>query len=124
MEYDKNICPVVNVDGVIERGKQYDLDITLPDVNEKIYQFYSKWLTISTLAVLYTFTNVFLNILTIIFSYHFKSLFIKFTIYFSMLFSPLNWRNAFLFFLYLNYITKLDKVKKNRSTKAFADSDI
>lgn len=98
MEYDKNICPVVNVDGVIERGKQYDLDITLPDVNEKIYQFYSKWLTISTLAVLYTFTNVFLNILTIIFSYYFKSLFIKFTIYFSMLFSPLNWRNAFLFY--------------------------
>lgn len=42
MEYDKNICPVVNVDGVIERGKQYDLDITLPDGNEKIYQFYSK----------------------------------------------------------------------------------
>ena len=42
MEYDKNICPVVNVDGVIERGKQYDLDITLPEVNEKIYQFYSK----------------------------------------------------------------------------------
>lgn len=39
MEYDKNICPVVNVDGVIERGKQYDLDITLPDVNKKIYQF-------------------------------------------------------------------------------------
>ena len=24
MEYDKNICPVVNVDGVIERGKQYE----------------------------------------------------------------------------------------------------
>ena len=42
MEYDKNISPVVNVDGVIERGKQYDLDITLPDVSEKIYQFYSK----------------------------------------------------------------------------------
>jgi hypothetical protein len=39
-----------------------------------------------------------LNILTIIFSYHFKSLFIKFPIYFSMLFSPLNWRNAFLFY--------------------------
>ena len=31
MEYDKNICPVVNVEGVIERGKQYDLDITLPE---------------------------------------------------------------------------------------------
>lgn len=101
MEYDKNICPVINVDGVIERGKQYDLDITLPDVNEKIYQFYSNWLTISTLVVLYIFTNVFLNILTIIFSYHFKSLFIKFTIYFSMLFSPFSWRNAFLLMIKL-----------------------
>lgn len=30
MEYDKSICPVVKVDGVIEKGKQYDIDITLP----------------------------------------------------------------------------------------------
>jgi hypothetical protein len=36
MEYDKNICPVVNVDGVIETGKQYDLDITLPDDNRNV----------------------------------------------------------------------------------------
>ena len=36
MEYDKNICPVVNVDGVIERGKQYDLDITLPEDNRNV----------------------------------------------------------------------------------------
>ena len=30
MEYDKGICPVVNVDGVLATGKQFDLDITLP----------------------------------------------------------------------------------------------
>ncbi len=36
MEYDKNICPVVKVDGVIERGKQYDLDITLPEDNRNV----------------------------------------------------------------------------------------
>ena len=36
MEYDKNICPVVNVEGVIERGKQYDLDITLPEDNRNV----------------------------------------------------------------------------------------
>ena len=36
MEYDKNICPVVNIDGVIERGKQYDLDITLPEDNRNV----------------------------------------------------------------------------------------
>ena len=35
MEYDKSICPVVKVDGVIEKGKQYDLDITLPGVGVK-----------------------------------------------------------------------------------------
>ena len=26
-------CPVLDVDGVISGGKQFDLDITLPDVN-------------------------------------------------------------------------------------------
>ena len=36
MEYDKNICPVINVDGVIETGKQYDLDITLPEDNRNV----------------------------------------------------------------------------------------
>ena len=40
MEYDKNICPIVDVDGVIESGKQFDLDITLPDVNRKKYHLY------------------------------------------------------------------------------------
>lgn len=36
MEYDKNICPVVDVDGVIEAGKQFDLDITLPKDNRNV----------------------------------------------------------------------------------------
>ena len=36
MEYDKNICPVVNVDGVIAAGKQFDLDITLPKDNRNV----------------------------------------------------------------------------------------
>lgn len=36
MEYDKNICPVVKIDGVIERGRQYDLDITLPEDNRNV----------------------------------------------------------------------------------------
>ena len=36
MEYDKNICPVVEVDGVIASGKQFDLDITLPKDNRNV----------------------------------------------------------------------------------------
>ena len=36
MEYDKNICPVVDVDGVIATGKQFDLDITLPKDNRNV----------------------------------------------------------------------------------------
>lgn len=36
MEYDKNICPVVDVDGVIASGKQFDLDITLPKDNRNV----------------------------------------------------------------------------------------
>ncbi len=31
MEYEKNVCPVLNVDGVLASGKQFDLDITLPE---------------------------------------------------------------------------------------------
>lgn len=37
MELDKKICPIINVDGVIERGKQFDIDITLPDGSIKKY---------------------------------------------------------------------------------------
>lgn len=40
MEYDKNICPIIDVDGVIESGKQFDLDITLPDGIVKKYHIF------------------------------------------------------------------------------------
>lgn len=36
MEYDKNECPVVDVDGIIATGKQFDLDITLPKDNRNV----------------------------------------------------------------------------------------
>ena len=36
MEYEKGVCPVLNVDGVIATGKQYDLDITLPEDNRTV----------------------------------------------------------------------------------------
>ena len=36
MEYDKNICPTINVDGVIENGKQYDLEVILPKDNRNV----------------------------------------------------------------------------------------
>ena len=29
----KNCCPILDVDGVISGGKQFDLDITLPEDN-------------------------------------------------------------------------------------------
>lgn len=37
MEYEKCVCPVVNVDGILATGKQFDLDITLPDGKVKNY---------------------------------------------------------------------------------------
>ena len=37
MEFDnKDKCPVVDVDGVISSGKQYDIDITLPEDNRSV----------------------------------------------------------------------------------------
>ena len=36
MEYEKNICPVLNVDGILATGKQFDLDITLPEDNRDV----------------------------------------------------------------------------------------
>lgn len=36
MEYEKNVCPVLNVDGILATGKQYDLDITLPEDNRGV----------------------------------------------------------------------------------------
>ena len=36
MEYEKNICPVLKVDGVLAAGKQFDLDITIPEDNRTV----------------------------------------------------------------------------------------
>ena len=36
MEFDKNVCPVLNVDGVMATGKQYDLEINLPEDNRNV----------------------------------------------------------------------------------------
>ena len=36
MDYDKNMCPIINVDGFIEKGKQYDLEIKLPEDNRNV----------------------------------------------------------------------------------------
>lgn len=36
MEYDKKICPILDVDGVIACGKQFDIDITLPEDNRNV----------------------------------------------------------------------------------------
>lgn len=36
MDYDKNVCPVVDVDGVIASGKQFDLEIRLPEDNRNV----------------------------------------------------------------------------------------
>ncbi len=36
MDCDKSICPVVDIDGVIACGKQFDLDITLPEDNRNV----------------------------------------------------------------------------------------
>ena len=37
MEMDKNrTCPILDVDGVISGGKQFDLDITLPEDNRDV----------------------------------------------------------------------------------------
>ena len=36
MEYEKNVCPVLNVDGILATGKQFDLEITLPEDNRSV----------------------------------------------------------------------------------------
>ena len=36
MEYEKNVCPVLNVDGILAAGKQFDLEITLPEDNRNV----------------------------------------------------------------------------------------
>ncbi len=41
MDNKKPFCPILDVDGVISGGKQFDLDITLPDVYKKKYHLSS-----------------------------------------------------------------------------------
>ena len=36
MDNEKCLCPIINIDGVIANGKQYDLDITIPDDNRSV----------------------------------------------------------------------------------------
>jgi len=36
MDYEKNVCPVLNVDGILATGKQFDLEITLPEDNRSV----------------------------------------------------------------------------------------
>ena len=36
MEYDKNVCPLLDVDGVVAAGKQFDLNITLPEDDRNV----------------------------------------------------------------------------------------
>lgn len=36
MDYKKTHCPILDVDGVISGGKQFDLDITLPEDNRDV----------------------------------------------------------------------------------------
>jgi hypothetical protein len=36
MEYEKNVCPVLNVDGVLATGKQFDLEINIPEDNRNV----------------------------------------------------------------------------------------
>ncbi len=36
MELDKDLYPVVKIDGFAEKGKQFDLDITIPEDNRNV----------------------------------------------------------------------------------------
>ena len=36
MDFEKKLCPVIDVDGVISSGKQYDIEITLPEDNRSV----------------------------------------------------------------------------------------
>ncbi|MBR6033498.1 MAG: carboxypeptidase regulatory-like domain-containing protein [Clostridia bacterium] len=36
MEFDKKMCPIISVDGVIEKGKQFDIDIKLPEDDRNV----------------------------------------------------------------------------------------
>ena len=65
MDYNKPCCPILDVDGVISGGKQFDLDITLPDVNRKKY--YNCFLIICRiLNSAYYFILIFVKVIKII----------------------------------------------------------
>lgn len=36
MDFEKNECPLVKVDGFIEKGKQFDVEINLPEDNRNV----------------------------------------------------------------------------------------
>ena len=36
MDFEKDTCPVIKVDGFIEKGKQFDLEINLPEDNRNV----------------------------------------------------------------------------------------
>ncbi len=36
MEIEKDVCPVVNVDGFIEKGKQFDMEIIVPEDDRNV----------------------------------------------------------------------------------------
>ena len=36
MEIEKNMCPVVDVDGFIEKGKQFDMEIIVPEDDRNV----------------------------------------------------------------------------------------
>lgn len=36
MEIEKDVCPVVNVDGFIEKGKQFDIEIVVPEDDRSV----------------------------------------------------------------------------------------
>ena len=36
MNENKHCCPILDIDGVISGGKQFDLDITLPEDNRDV----------------------------------------------------------------------------------------
>ena len=36
MEIEKNVCPIVKVDGFIEKGKQFDMEIIVPEDDRNV----------------------------------------------------------------------------------------
>lgn len=36
MDYDKKVCPLLDVDGIVACGKQFDIEINLPEDNRDI----------------------------------------------------------------------------------------